>query len=194
MANWKKAQKWEADWWNTCHNTYGEEEKQIVYAQKMGLRFYHNGKSPYNIDMNGKSVIDIGGGPASLLLKCTGLIRGTVVDPLDVPHWVILRYEEAGIFLDQNPAEEIEDGIYDEAWIYNCLQHTENPKDIIENTLRVAKVVRLFEWVETSINDGHPHSFTAEQLDKWLRGEGKVETLSLHTLRGKCYYGIFIGI
>ena len=29
--NWKKEQKFEKDWWN-CANTYGEEEKQLVYA------------------------------------------------------------------------------------------------------------------------------------------------------------------
>jgi hypothetical protein len=193
MAKWKEAQKWEAGWWGNCVNTYGEEEKQIVYARKMGLRFFHNTKSPYNIDMDGKSVIDIGGGPVSLLLKCTGLVRATVVDPIEVPHWVELRYEEAGILFEQKPAEQIEAIGYDEAWIYNCLQHTANPKRIIGNALKAAKIVRLFEWIETHVNEGHPHSFTANQLDQWLGGEGKTEVLQYPTLRGKCYYGIFVG-
>jgi 2-polyprenyl-3-methyl-5-hydroxy-6-metoxy-1,4-benzoquinol methylase len=194
MAKWSEAQEWESDWWGTCQNTYGEEEKQIVYARKMGLPFYHDGRSPYNIDMDGKSVIDIGGGPVSLLLKCTGLVRATVVDPLEVPHWVALRYEEAGIMFEQKPAEQIKDKrSYDEAWIYNCLQHTASPKKIVKNALRVAEIVRVFEWIETRINEGHPHSFTANQLDQWLGGEGKSETLKYPTLRGKCYYGIFVG-
>jgi hypothetical protein len=193
MAKWKEAQSWEAGWWDNCVNTYGEEEKQIVYARKMGLRFFHNTKSPYNIDMGGRSVIDIGGGPVSLLLKCTGFVRATVVDPLDVPHWVVLRYEEAGIMFEQVAAEKIEGKGYDEAWIYNCLQHTANPKRIIDNALKAAKIVRIFEWIETHVNEGHPHSFTASQLDQWLGGEGKTELLKYPTLRGKCYYGIFVG-
>ena len=192
---WKNAQKWEADWWNSCANTYGEEEKQILYARRMGLEFYHNKKSPYNIDMDGKRVIDIGGGPVSLLLKCTGLIEAVVVDPLKMPYWVQLRYEEHGIRLTDEPGEQMKiDGTYDEAWIYNCLQHTANPKNIVENALASAKIVRVFEWINTVINEGHPHAFTSQQLDKWFKGEGRVEELTGQAnCVGTCYYGIFIG-
>ncbi len=195
--SWKDAQKWESVWWDTCANTYGEEEKQWLYARKMLLehRFYHNKKSPYNIDMDGKSVIDIGGGPVSLLLKCTGLVRATVVDPIKVPHWVVLRYEEAGILFEQIPAEQLTVKTrYDEAWIYNCLQHTANPKKVVKNALASARVVRVFEWLDTAINEGHPHSFKPDLLDKWLGGEGKFETLNGQAnCYGDCYYGIFIG-
>ena len=90
------ANEWEKQWWGTCQNTYGEEEKQVVCATKMGLRFFHDGKGPYNIDMHGSSVLDIGGGPCSLLLKCVN-VKGKVADPLllGFPHWILERYEEA---------------------------------------------------------------------------------------------------
>jgi len=193
--SWKDAQKWETGWWDSCVNTYGEEEKQILYARKMGLPFFHNRKSPYNINMDGKSVVDIGGGPTSLLLKCTGLVRGTVVDPLPIPYWVELRYNEVGVYYDKRPAERFTtDTPYDEAWIYNCLQHTANPKRIVKNALKSAVIVRVFEWVNTRINEGHPHSFTPELLNKWFGGEGKKETLNGQAnCYGDCYYGIFIG-
>ena len=193
--SWKDAQKWETGWWDTCINTYGEEEKQLLYARKMSLQLYHNKKSPYNINMDGKTVVDIGGGPTSLLLKCTGLIRATVVDPLPIPHWVELRYGEAGIYYDQRPAERFNtDQLYDEAWVYNCLQHTANPKRVVKNALKSAKIVRLFEWVHTRINEGHPHSFKPDLLDKWLGGTGKFETLNGQAqCYGDCYYGVFIG-
>lgn len=178
-------------------NTYGEEEKQLLYARKMGLGFYHNKKSPYNIDMGGRSVIDIGGGPVSLLLKCTNLVRGTVIDPLPVPHWVDLRYQEAGIDFQNIPAEKlhITQTVYDEAWIYNCLQHTEDPEKIAKNALKVAKIVRVFEWINTGTNEGHPHSFTAEILNDYFGGEGKVEVLKGQAqCFGACWYGIFVGL
>jgi len=200
MPKWSKAQEWESGWWGTCVNTYGEEEKQMVYADRMGLKFFHDGRSPYNIDMKdpitgvSTTVIDIGGGPTSILLKCVNLGFSKVVDPLKIPHWVELRYGEAGIVFEQKPAERIQDDfLYDEAWIYNCLQHTANPKRIVKNALKLAKIIRVFEWLDTSINEGHPHSFTEELLNKWLGGEGKVETLKERTLRGRCYYGIFVG-
>jgi len=194
MSKWKRAQNFEKNWWGDCINTYGEEEKQIVYAQKMGLKFFHNGKSPYNIDLTGKSVIDIGGGPASLLLKSIRDKSCTVVDPCEYPDWVKKRYEEARIVHFQEKGENISLIVhYDEAWIYNCLQHTDNPAIICENALKVAKIVRIFEWVDTGVHEGHPHNLTKQKLDFWLGGEGKVEMLNHYTLKGNSYYGIFKG-
>jgi len=193
--DWEKAQKWEAAWHGDCLNTYGEEEKQLVYAKRMGLMFYHNKKSPYNINMYDKTVIDIGGGPTSLLLKCDNLGPSWVVDPLEVPEWVKARYEAAGIHFSQLPAEKIEIGGFDEAWIYNCLQHTDSPHKIVNNALKSARIVRVFEWINTSKNDGHPHAFTAQILDEWFKGEGKRERLNGEAnCFGDCWYGIFAGV
>lgn len=185
---------WERDWWGTCQNTYGEEFKQLLYAEKMRLAFHHNGKSPFNIDMQGKSVLDIGGGPCSLLLKCVN-VRGKVVDPCDYPPWVYDRYKLAGIEVARKGGEEIDETGFDEAWIYNCLQHTVDPQRIVANALRAAKIVRVFEWIETRVNEGHPHSFTEEQLNQWFQGIGKTEVLKgRNTLVGTCYYGVFRGV
>lgn len=195
MSEWDNAQKWESSWWGDCLNTYGEEEKQLLYASRMGLHTFHNGKSPYNIDGKDISVIDIGGGPVSMLLKTFNRKRSVVVDPLVVPAWVISRYEEAGITFMNIPAEQfVSDNIYDEAWIYNCLQHTKDPELIIRNVLESSKIVRVFEWINTRVNEGHPHSFTEEILDKMFGGIGKTESLNGQAnCYGSCYYGVFNG-
>src|SRR5262245_54695488 len=89
----------EQQFWGDCTNTLGEEMKQLVYAKRMGLSF-HNGSDaggPYIINMTGKAILDIGGGPVSLLLKCRGLRTGIITDPLAWPRWVYHRYEEAGL-------------------------------------------------------------------------------------------------
>ena len=191
MSEWEKAQKWESSWHGNCVNTLGEELKQILYAQKMGLTFFHNGKSPYNIDMEGKSVLDIGGGPTSILLRCRN-VWGTVLDPLEIPSWVKLRYAIAGILFKQLKAETLDECDFNEAWLYNVLQHTENPRLIIERARRAAKMIRIFEWIDTPTNIGHIHTLTKENLDKWLQGNGKVEYINgEYTCTGKAYYGIF---
>lgn len=190
---WKKAQEWESHWWATCHNTLGEELKQIIYATRMGLTFFHNKKSPYNIDMKGASILDIGGGPVSLLLKCVN-VQGTVYDPMPVPEWVELRYKIANIKYGQYAGENIPtDQMFDEVWMYNVLQHTQDPQLIIQNAQKVGKLIRIFEWLETETNIGHPHTFTREGLDSWLNGRGKVEKLNGEgNCYGWCYYGIFL--
>lgn len=220
MNEWQEAQKWEADWWGNCVNTYGEETKQMTYASRMGLTefMFHDGKSPYNFDLKGRSVIDIGGGPCSLLLKCVN-VEGVVYDPLEVPVWILHRYMAAHISLIQCPGEALtsllsvddlldapesdypylEDvidkvGRVDEAWLYNTLQHTQDPERVVQNARRCAKLIRVFEWIGTVENIGHPHILTEELLNEWFAGEGKVETLKgENTCNGTAYYGIFRG-
>ena len=199
---WQKAQEFEKDWWGNCANTFGEETKQFLYADRMGLKTFHNGKSPFNFDIQ-KSILDIGGGPVSLLLKCKYQIpkfpnfRRVVTDPLKLPNWAKERYEKAGIEFYDDKGEDINSlkTKFDEVWIYNVLQHTENPEKVIQNAKKVGRLIRIFEWIDTGTSDGHIHNLTEEKLNKWLGGEGKVEQLKgQNTCFGKCYYGVFKGL
>lgn len=193
MNKWKQAQEWEREWWNTCQNTTWEDVKQMNLAPYLGLQIVPNEYTNYRIPLNGETVLDIGGGPSSLLLKCEN-VKGTVVDPCDYPEWVAQRYKESGIDYVKQKGEEIgTEGKYDEIWIYNCLQHTDNPKKIIQNALRIGKLIRVFEWVNTRVNEGHLHSFTREQLEEWLGGRGQVVKLSGGGLYGEVFHGVFLG-
>lgn len=199
---WKKAQEWELNWHSNCSNSLYEEEKQIVYAEKMGLIKTPTPKTPYVFDLEGKSVLDIGGGAYSLLLKCVNFRNSYVIDPLmdKYPSWVGYRYRMLDIMMLVSTGEEVTEQFpdgekFDEVWIYNVLEHTYDPKKIIENALELGNIVRIFEWIETrlGINDGHIHSFTESQLNEWLGGEGKVEVLNRSGAKGKAYYGVFKG-
>lgn len=191
MSNWEEAQAWEADWWGNCLNTYGEEHKQLVYARKMGLELSPTPKTRYSFDLKGISVLDIGGGPVSLLLKCRNRGKCIVVDPLPIPEWAILRYEAADIVFSPLPAEVLDEKDFDEVWIYNVLEHTQDPRKIIQNAKRAGKLIRVFQWLDTHIVPGHIHTITEEQMNEWLGGEGRVEVLNQNECRGKAYYGVF---
>ncbi len=192
MGNWTNAQKWESSWWGNCVNTYQEETKQLVYAEKMGLRAEMiEGKFPV-YTLGGASILDIGGGPVSILLKCKDSF-GVVVDPCEYPAWVLKRYHEAKIRFFREKGEDFENGVYDEVWIYNVLQHCESPQKITKKAREASKIIRIFEWLETEPNEGHPHVLTEGKLNYWLGGEGKVEEINDRGCVGKCFYGIFKG-
>lgn len=192
--NWNKEQQFEKEWWGDCLNTFGEEEKQIVYAERMGLKIFHDGRSPYNFDLGGVSVLDIGGGPVSILLKCKN-VTGTVMDPCSYPDWVAKRYEQAGIEYMRERGETIilPQRLFDEVWIYNVLQHVDDPARVIKNARSCSKVLRIFEWIENGISEGHPHNLTEKELNKWLGGAGKVMQCNYPTCKGSAYFGVFKG-
>lgn len=201
-------QEFERKWWGNCTNTFGEEAKQITYAHRMGLvneKFggwidgdHVEGDAWPSYDMHGKSVLDIGGGPVSVLLKTRNAGRRVVVDPCLYPEWVSARYEAAGIEYVVEYGEHIDQLValhrttFDEVWIYNVLQHTMDPEKIIQNARAIGKVVRIFEWIDTPPTLGHPHTLTKENLDRWLGGFGQTEWLDgENTCHGLAYYGAF---
>ena len=192
-SEWKGHQIFEADWWGDCTNTFGEEAKQVTYAHRLGLiNDPRNGKWPV-YDMRGRNVVDLGGGPVSMLLKCINLgPKSIVVDPCGYPGWVANRYNEAGISYRQEPAEDFLGTGYDEAWIYNVLQHVMDPEKIVQNAKRAARVVRLFDWIDIPPHPGHPHELKAETLEKWLDCNGTVEEFKGENgLIGRAFYGVF---
>lgn len=188
---WQNAQQAEASWWGSCANTYHEEMKQLEYAKRLGLQTTGIEHEYPTFDMRGKTVIDIGGGPCSLLLKCRN-VRGVVIDPCPYPDWVSSRYRAAGIQYIQAPAERFQPPqAFDEAWVYNCLQHTEDPAAVAKKAMECAKLVRVWEWVYAGVNDAHPHTFTPEQLEVFFGGKGFME----RNINGKdtSWYGVFAG-
>lgn len=195
---WHDAQHDEKGWWDTCANTYWEETKQLVYARHMGIAFQEDERGPYLINLAGKNVLDIGGGPVSMLLKATKTSRRTVADPCDYPSWVGERYKAQGIEYEQIKGEDVDQlgaGVYDEVWLYNCLQHVDDPAKIIANAKQVLKpggVFRIFEWINTPTNTAHPHSLSKEQLDEWVGQSGGTAHLSESGCYGDAYFGAFV--
>ncbi len=184
-------QEWEQWWHGNCVNSFGEEAKQISYAHRMGLTVVpYMGKWPV-YDLDGRSVLDLGGGPASMLLKTING-WGIVVDPCPYPQWVYDRYEAAGIQTRKQTAETFaHDAKLTECWIYNVLQHVEDPEQVITVAKANTHILRIFEWVETETNVGHPHTLHADDLNRWIGGTGTVENINENGAVGLCYYGVF---
>jgi hypothetical protein len=182
---------WDKEWWGDCTNTLGEEVRQLLYAEKMGLVRTETRKSPFIFDMNGASVVDIGGGPVSLLLKCIN-VSGVVVDPGPYPEWVHERYRTAGIRYVIEVGENLNAIGHDEAWIYNSLQHTVNPAVVLTNAKRAAKSIRIFQWINTLVTPDAPHILTRRFFDEVLDIRGTVEVINLFGYTAYAYHGVLL--
>ncbi len=182
--------EYELDFWGTVTNTFHEEQKQQVYAARMGLLGSLHCAHPPTYNLTGRSVIDIGGGPVSLLLKCTDFSWATVVDAARWPDWVHDRYAAAGIGYRQQEAEDLSCAQADEAWAYNCLQHVRDPELVIQKMREHAKVIRIFEWIDLEPYPGHPHKLTKDALE-WLGQAGFASEVNDSGAVGRAFYGTF---
>lgn len=197
--SWEDDQEFEAKFWGDCLNTFGEETKQLTYAHRMGLQMSNvDGHWPV-YDLQGEAILDVGGGPSSMLLKCVNFRRGTVVDPCRYPTWVKKRYDCGGIDYFVLPGEDIGrfDPLklwsFDEVWIYNVLQHVQDPEKIIRNVAERARLIRVFDWIDIPAHVGHPHELKAAELDRWLGGCGTIEEMNENGCVGRAYFGVFNG-
>jgi hypothetical protein len=190
---WHDEQEWEMEWWGNCVNTFGEEAKQITYAHRMGLTNTVDREKWPIYDLTGRSVLDIGGGPVSILLKTVNAARRVVADPGDYPRWTVDRYTAAGIECIRTAGEDIATvAKFDEVWIYNVLQHVQDPARIIANAKIVASTIRLFEWIDRPPHPGHPHELKADVLEQWLGAPGTVEDMDgENRCVGRAFYGVF---
>jgi hypothetical protein len=187
----------EMRFWAGCGSTFGEESKQRVYLREMGFAEHHVWHAGgFAWDAGGRSIIDIGGGPVSVLLKMENRIiqKCVVADPGDYPDWVVDRYYAAGIGFMPERGEDLEfadgdlvgyrvanatpticAGGFDVALIYNCLQHVDSPEKIIANARALAKDLRMFEWIGIPAHEGHPHELSQEKLEGWTGRKGVVK-------------------
>jgi hypothetical protein len=178
MSAHEAAQRFEVEWWGDCCATWNEERKQITYADRMGILTTTRGGNQWPVyDARGASVLDIGGGPVSMLLKTFNVGAGKiVVDPGEYPEWVYARYKAARVTYIQQPAEQFElwdigtqrPLRFDECWLYNVLQHVIDPERVIAVARRHSRLVRVFEWVLMPAHEGHPHELSPADLDRWL--------------------------
>ena len=72
----------EKDYWGDCTNTFDEDQKHYVYSKLMGIT-----RVGYSFEVDNKRILDIGGGPTSMLLKTLHLQEGLVIDPIKYPAW-----------------------------------------------------------------------------------------------------------
>ena len=181
-TEWETAQTWERHWWGLVWDKHWDEEirKQKTYFRLIDF--------PDNADFGDKTVLDVGCGPVSMLQRSKhGFSRG--VDPLAVSEETLNRYREHGIEFLNIKAEEMpapgyestpstagalwERRTFDEVWFYNLLQHTEDPHEIVRRVVaccHVGTTVRIFEWIDLGVCDGHPQNLTEDMFHQHFDG------------------------
>ena len=204
QARWNTAQEHEAGYWGNCNSSvaWGEFVKHEMEAREMGL-FSDYGDECGELKMQGKSVLDIGGGPVSMTLRCYDAGQLVVVDPCKWPSCVLRRYDRHGINFLRAAGEDLDkcflsdDTKFDEVWMYNLLQHVQDPEKIIRNAMdRVSPTgcLRIFDWLYIPADVCHPHTLLPETILNWLAGTVIVKISLPRLVEHGCNANAFVGI
>lgn len=108
-----------------------ELKRQDTYARLVGM--------PESLDFGSKTILDVGCGPISILKrsrhgKSVGVDPGSIGDAKEFE------------FVRCNPEEMSFDIVFDEVWLFNCLQHIDNPAIVLQKAAKFGNEIRIFEW------------------------------------------------
>lgn len=198
---WADAQVHEAEYWGDClgMRAWGEFTKQEMYGREMGLFEEFGEGMNGELDMRRCSVLDIGGGPVSMTLRCINASELVVADPLTWPQSALRRYANYGIKFIQSPAEELPDvGTFDEVWMYNVLQHVDDPQLVMHNIKHLITptgTLRVFEWLNIPADSCHPHVLTPNLLLNGFAGlrilDVRIPRLNEYWSNADAFVGVF---
>jgi len=185
---WSKSQKFEKNWWLTCQFRHPYEIIKGDFVARIMM---------VDKGMPNKTVIDIGCGPLSILQRVC-VKEGTAIDPIFYEE-LEDAYAKKGIKRIIMKGEELNTLTerYDEAWIYNCLQHVIDPSLILRNAMLLAPIVRIFEWTNIPPHEGHPQMLTQSILEApfleqgWTYIQKSTGFLNHDDLGGEYYSAIF---
>lgn len=153
---WKQAQQGEL-----YHYQY-QYNNEETYERSALIILQDHFKVNVKTNLIGKKILESGGGcyPASYF--CEGLNKAVNIEPLcdQFPEEIKSKLLSKNIECVSTSFEEYKTRIkFDEVWFFNVLQHVKDPVLQIENAKKIAKIIRVFEPLDTAINNEHPHSF-----------------------------------
>ena len=125
------------------------------------------------LDQTNKTILDIGGGPHSILLDCNDFTEGVIVDPIDYRQTFEGLEEVFGkCNIDFVPTEmenyDSKGKTFDEIWCYNVLPHADDEKEFFDSLLKCCKpgtIIKITEPINLLPYEGHPLYVTPDTFN-----------------------------
>lgn len=161
--------------------------------KKEGIKHYAKTYAQYfkwldiDYDLKGKCVAEVGPADFPALSYCQNIGASFIVEPMPSKHLY-----DFNIMVCNDMAEDVDFSMCDEVWLFNVLQHTLKPGNIIENAKK-AKCVKFFEPINYGTDGAHLHNFTLDYFRLWF-GEVKhypKNQTAVNFHQWECAYGIW---
>lgn len=146
-------------------------------------------------DLKGKSIIEIGPGRISSLLFCENRGKSYIIEPT-VYEGIDHLYQDPELILVRERAEDFHFPLVDEVWMFNLLQHVQDPDFLISKCKKNSKIIRFFEPVDLPTDNEHPFSFSRDDFYSYfgdcIKDYVSIGEPNFHGAR--CVYGVYESI
>lgn len=175
--NWQKLSN------STLNNQYDYELNHHInienFAQDRAAHSFMKRELEIVPDQKGKRILDVGGGPQSMLLDCFDFEYGEVVDPINYPQHIkklSSLYPACNITFTHSSIEDYENKeVFDEVWCYNVLPHAKDKYLFFNSILRCVRdggILRIMEPWNPGY-EGHPLKVDGNTFN-YIKAFGKI--------------------
>jgi hypothetical protein len=183
--------------WNQAQ--VGEKKFHEQEPMEQSYKHYENTFNYYfkylgiDKDLQGKTVIEIGPARCAGLLYCENFGESYIMEPT-VYEGVQEYYDSKGINIIRELYEDCDSPDVDEIWMFNLMQHVQDPDALISKAKKHAKVIRFFEPIDLGTNLEHPFTFSeADYRDYFGDCVKRYESIGEPGFHGaNCVYGTYI--
>ncbi len=151
----------------------GEKHYHIQEPVEMSYLHYQNTYKHYfdylgiESDLKGKKIIEIGPGRISGLLFCENYGESYVIEPTEY-EGIEYLYTGKNIKIIKERAEDMDLPQVDEVWIFNLMQHVQDPDLLIEKCKKCSKIIRFFEPIDLPTNREHPFTYSKDDFFEYF--------------------------
>jgi len=163
---------------------------------KISYNYYFSYLDINKGDLKQKSIAELGCARISALFFCNNYNTSYVLEPTHYPESDKF-YEGKNIVRIYERAEVCKFPTVDEVWLFNVLDHVQDPDKIINLCKKHSKVIKFFEPIDTGTNNEHPFTFSMEDYEYYFGDCVKLyhrqnnEHLSRAFHEANCAYGIY---
>ena len=181
--------------WNLAQHgeKFGHIEKVVEqsYADfKINYGYYFEYLNINNTDLKQKSIAEIGCARISSLFFCNNYSKSYVIEPTQYPE-ADKYYEGKDIVKIHERAEVCNFPKVDEVWMFNLLQHVQNPDLLIKKCKQNSKIIRFFEPIDYEINEQHPFKFSFDDFKNYFGDCVQLYHGRPGFHQANCAYGIY---
>lgn len=136
-----------------------------------------------------KYILEIGPADFPALMFCENF-RGAIIEPMPSP-FLSEICSRCNIALITRQVEIFHLPKSDEIWLFNIMQHVQNPDEFVNKCKESAETIRFFEPIDQPTCEYHPHTFSKDDYVKWYGGVQNYTDRLPGFFDADCVYGIW---
>jgi hypothetical protein len=163
---------------------------------KVTYNYYFDYLEIDSSDLKQKSICEIGCARISSLFFCNNYSTSYVIEPTYYPE-ADKYYEGKNIVRIYDRTEICKFPKVNEVWLFNVLDHVQDPNLIVDLCKKNADIIRFFEPINCGTNNEHPFTFSFKDYEDYFG-----QCVKLYTCPGKehpsrkfhgadCAYGVY---